>query len=285
MAAISLDLPQMLDYALIGPEALNADLAGHYVIDLRSDDMDGDGTIDFEEGHVPGAQVTTLADVVTFEAAGNGGALPVVVVCATGQTAGHAAMALRLNGVDAKVLEWGMSGWHADFDRWSSIVGDLADGFPSAWTTGPSPTPGAFGPPTLATGEPDGASILASRVDSSVLDGLNAVPPPDVLGSPSSYQVFAWQEQADWDQYGHLDGAVRLTPGSLDLDTLGWLGPGQTVVVYGWSGQTSSLIAAWLNVLGYDAVSLALGMNGLVHSQLTSHAWPGPMGYAYETGP
>jgi rhodanese-related sulfurtransferase len=40
---------------------------------------------------------------------------PILVVCYTGQSAGHAVVALRLSGYsDAKVLKWGMSGWRSD---------------------------------------------------------------------------------------------------------------------------------------------------------------------------
>ena len=55
----------------------------------------------------------------------------------------------------------------------------------------------------------------------------------------------------------------------------------ETIVTYCWTGQTSSMITAYLTVLGYDAVSLKFGSNGMIYDDLEGHKWPASADYAY----
>jgi rhodanese-related sulfurtransferase len=52
--------------------------------------------------------------------------------------------------------------------------------------------------------------------------------------------------------------------------------PDKTVVTYCWTGQTSSMVTAYLNVIGYNAVSLKFGANGMIYSNLESHKFVTP---------
>ena len=48
------------------------------------------------------------------------------------------------------------------------------------------------------------------------------------------------------------------------------------------------MIAAWLNVLGYDARTLRFSANGMIHSSLTKNRWGidvVPLDLPYDTGP
>ena len=99
----------------------------YFIIDIRKGDKYAPNVNDYEEGHISGAHSVALADVLTYEAANNTDNLPVLVVCYTGQTAGHAVMALRLNEIEAYSLKWGMSGWHTDFDVWTANLGDAVN--------------------------------------------------------------------------------------------------------------------------------------------------------------
>ncbi|PLX02444.1 MAG: hypothetical protein C0595_10880, partial [Marinilabiliales bacterium] len=45
-------------------------------------------------------------------------------------------------------------------------------------------------------------------------------------------------------------------------------------LVYCFTGQTSSYIAAWLQVLGYDAKSILFGVNKLQHTALDAAGKP-----------
>lgn len=283
-----LDLPAMLDgWITTAQNVFDTGPENFFIIDLRGADANGNGTPDFEDGHIPGAHSVALADVVTYEAANNTGDLPVVVVCFTGQVAGHATMALRLNGVPAQVLKFGMSSWHSDFDSWTGGIGDAALDYPDGWATTAAPAlMDVAEVPEIDTGASDGAGILAAQIDGTVLDGLNKIVNADVLSAYGDYQVISFWAETDWDHYGHVTDAYQIAPGDLNLGTLSALDPSETIVVYCWTGQTSSMVTAWLNVLGYDAKSMLFGANGLVHTALESHAWTDtiPADYDYDVG-
>lgn len=283
MSANGLDLPEMLATWTIAASAINGNADNYFIMDIRTAAV-------FATGHIPGAHSVALADVVTYEADNNAGNLPVVVACYTGHSAGHGVMALRLSGVTtAKSLVWGMSSWHSDFNSWDSKTGTIVGNYPGVWVDDDASTtlPSFSDIPELDTGLEDGAAILDYQLENSVLDGLNGVNNTDVLASPGSYDIYNYWAKSDWDNYGHIAGAYQLTPGDLGLETLDMLDPEATNVFYCWSGQTASLIAAWLNALGYDAKTLKFSANGMIYDQLTGHKWgvnANPGEFAFETG-
>ena len=280
MAENGLDLPEMLTGWTVTASAINAAPADYFIMDIRTAEV-------YATGHIPGAHSVAAADVVTYEAANNAGNKPVVVACYTGHSAGHSVMALRLSGITtAKSLVWGMSSWHSDFNSWAGKIGNKADDYPGSWVN--SGTPPQFESfsksPDLDTGLEDGAAILDYQIENSILDGLNGINNTDVLASPSSYDIYNYWAIADWDKYGHIDGAYQVTPGTLGLDNLDILDRDATNVFYCWSGQTASLIAAWLNALGYDAKTLKFSANGMIYDKLEGHKWgvnanPGEFNY------
>jgi len=279
MSNNGLDLPDMLASWTISASAINGNADNYFIMDIRS------GTV-YATGHIPGAHNVALADVVTYEADNNAGNLPVVVACYTGHSAGHAVMALRLSGVTtAKSMVWGMSAWHSDFNSWAGKIGNKANDYPGSWVDDDASTtlPSFSDIPELETGLEDGAAILDFQLTNSVLDGLNGVNNTDVLASPGSYDIYNYWAKTDWDHYGHIAGAYQLTPGELGLESLDMLDPSATNVVYCWSGQTASLIAAWLNALGYDAKTLKFSANGMIYDTLESHKWTAPGEFEYVT--
>lgn len=288
MAANGMDLPEMLTGWTISSATVNANPAAYFVIDIRKGDKygGGNGTPDFEDGHIVGAHSVALADVVTYEAANNAGNLPVVVACYTGHDSGHGTMALRLSGVStAKSLVWGMSSWHSNFNLWPNLIGDKADDYPGSWSmAAPTVLPSFDDTPELDTGLEDGAAILDNRIANAVLDGLNGIANTDVLSAYGSFDVYTYWPQADWDTYGSITGSYRVTPGDFGLDNLDILDPTATNVFTCWSGQQASMIAAWLNALGYDAKTLKFSANGMIYDDLQGHKAPAPGEFNYITG-
>ena len=269
METNGLDLPTMLSSWIVSAQAVfDAGLDSYFIIDIRAAD-------DFDAGHIEGAHNVALANVVTYEAANNTGDKPVLVVCYTGQSAGHAVMALRLMGADAQVLKFGMSGWHSDFDRWTANCADAANDYSGAWTTDDPPTlPSFTETTTLSTGQSEGGAILSARVNAMLSGGFKGIGGTAVLADPDDYHVINYWAETDWDTYGHIDGAYQVTPGTLTLETLDLLDPDETNVIYCWTGQTASMITAWLTVLGYDAKDLTFGVNSMIYSDLdASHKW------------
>jgi rhodanese-related sulfurtransferase len=262
----SMDIPDVLDGWITTAAAIQPELDTYYIIDIRSAE-------DFANGHIPGAVNTTLGDILT--AAGNSGGKPIIVACYTGQTAGHAVLALRLSGyANAKVLKWGMCSWNPSTAvSWPANVGSSAVGN-SNWKFPAAPAGNIeFGEPTLETTAEDGAGILAERVAALLAGGMNKVANTDVLASPSSYYVNNYWAEEDNSHYGHIADAYRILPLSLAGGEYKYLNQSATIVSYCWTGQTSSMLTAYLKVLGYDAKSLLFGANGMIYENLESHKW------------
>jgi len=264
---------------IIAPDStLQATLADFYIMDIRTDDTNENGIVDYDDGHVPGAVLSSLGSIVT-DAADSGG-LPIIVVCYTGQSAGHAVMALRLSGyTDAQVLKWGMSGWHSDFDGWTGNCTQLNH---ANWVAAPGVIADAqvFDYPEIDSDLEDGAEILSERVSALLTGGFMGVASVDVLDIPTDYFINNYWTATDVETYGNIDGAYRINP--LVLENLD---PAGIVVTYCWTGQTSSMVTAYLTVLGYNAKSLKFGSNSMIYDDLLGHKWAASMDYDYEVTP
>lgn len=198
----------------------------------------------------------------------------VVNVCYTGQTASQATSALRLLGYDAWNLKWGMCGWTGDEDvnleKWSGVEAGGWDLYTEAFNSDET-----FDLPTVELEESDVATAIETLLDayfeagtknmeSSVLfdnlaDGNDTNDPFIINYWPPLYY-----------NAGHIDGAIMWnsstdTPEykSFDISVLNELPTDREIVVYCWTGQTSSQIASYLNILGYNAYSLKFGINGI----------------------
>lgn len=249
----------------------------YYIMDLRA-------ASDYNDGHITGAVNVTLANVLTEAENANG--KPIIMVCYTGQTAGHANCALRLMGYESQVLKWGMSGWNpATSGPWDSNIGDAADGN-SNWIAPPGDITAnvEFDDPTLDVTATTGEEILAERVQAMLDGGFNGVTNADVLGNPSDYFINNYWALSDVEHYGHIKGAYRIKPLTLADGEYKNLDPSKTVVTYCWTGQTSSMVTAYLKVIGYDSKSLKFGANGMIHTTLESHKWTSsPENFTLET--
>lgn len=234
--------------------------------------------------------MVSLANVVEYVETNNSGDLPIVVVCYSGQSAGHAVMSLRLNGyTSAKVLKFGMSSWHADFDAWTGNCGNSAIDYSDAWdATTTVPDLPSFSEPMLSTGYEDGGDILDARIEAMLSGGFHGKSATEVLSNADAYNVLNYWAESDWAHYGHVQGACQLTPGTLSIEEgLKEVDPDNPNIVYCWTGQTASMITAFLTVLGFEAYDLKFGANGMIYDNLESHKWSSGacMNYEYVTGP
>jgi len=264
LVASNLDLDDILDGWITTAATVDADINNYYVIDIRQADA-------YAAGHITGAVNSTLANVLT--AAEGAGAKTIIVACYSGQTAGHAVAALRFSGYPtAKVLKWGMSGWHTTLDSWSGACKTLGH---ANWTE----SPGAIVEHTTEYDDPDltetgdGAAILAARVASLLSGSLRGVTGAAVLDAPGSYFINNYWGATDVATYGNISGAYRINPLTLAGEEYIYLDPSKDVVTYCWTGQTSSVITAYLYVLGYNSHSLKNGSNSMIYDDLTSHKW------------
>jgi rhodanese-related sulfurtransferase len=240
---------------------LAAFLAKYYIMDIRQ-------AADFANGHIQGAVNVPFANILTE--ATKAGTKPILVVCYTGQTACYAVGLLRLSDYrDAQALKWGMSGWNpATANAWNNAVnGNPANGHAN-WAYDAAPTNKVFSNPELTSFSQDGAQILKDRIAAVVAGGFKTVTNGDVLANPANYHLNNYFNTADYTNYGHIKGAYRINP--LLLIDNSYLGldpsPNVKVATYCYTGQTSAIISAYLNVLGFNAFSTSFGMNGLWNS-------------------
>ncbi len=272
MVQNNLDLDNILDGWVTSGGGINVDetdysVSDYYVIDLR-------GAADFDAGHIKDAHNATMANLLT-EAA-NAGEKTILMVCYTGQTAGRATGLLKTMGYSAKSLKWGMCGWHEDLaGKWNSNATDFSS--PNWASSGSPETPGEFSFPTINTGETEGAKILEARVQALLSRSDWGVSKTDVLANPENYFINNKWPQTSWDEYGHIAGAYRIDVAEglkigTDLETSGLkqLDSSKPVLTYCYTGQTSAITTAWLDVLGFNGKSLLFGANGITHSKLLS---------------
>lgn len=272
MAANNLDLPKMLDtwtadakltrLGGIVDSAAGYSIPSMHVIDIRP-------ATDFAAGHIKDAVNSTLANILVT--AKNMTDKPILVVCATGQTAGVACMALRLSGFStAKVLKFGMAGWNSTYSGpWTTAIGNgnQAQGHAN-WVTTASPTPGTYATPSWTSTSTDGKTILDERIAAVLAAGFSPVDPTAVLTTPANYTIVNYWTDADYTGFGHFNGAVRINPITLANNEITGFDPSKETLVYCYTGMTSSFVTTWLNVLGYKTKSIKFGANALVYDAL-----------------
>jgi len=277
---------------VITADALLADWDGsafttYTVLDIRSETI-------YNENHIETAYWTGFD---TFYDDLNGRAFPTdktfVIVCYTGQTAGQFVFALEMLDYDAKVLKFGMCGWNhtvTNGNKWDNAIGSNAvinghvDVVAHDLTT-------TYDFPEWDTGATDADGVVEARIqelietikfkkisyNDLVSTGI------DVDGTIHTYpdDVFILNYFGTGDYMpggangvpGHLDGAYQFEPkASLGItEELEHLpNDGTPIVVYCWTGTTSSQLAAYLRTLGYNAYSLLYGSNTLWHDEMTA---------------
>ena len=277
----NLDLPTLLDGWVIDPTLTTATPAGivdsaagysipdWVVFDIRS-------AADFALGHIKGSVNVALANIVTEAQAINNNDAKILVVCYSGQTAGRAVMALRLSGFpNAKVSKFGFSGWSANsaFDKWSSKISDQAVGNAN-WVSTASPALPVNALPTWTTTSTDGATILAEKINEMLAITSWSAGGADVLAAPADFSIYNFWTTEEYTTFGHFAGAFQYKPISLAGDIVSALNAENNNLVYCFTGQTSSFIVAWLNVLGYNAKSIGYGVNGLSYQALHDASKP-----------
>ena len=240
--------------------------AKYYIMDIRS-------AAAYATSHIDGAVNVAFTDILT--SAVNKGGKQILVVCYTGQTACYATALLRMYGhTNTQALKWGMTGWSDTTDSWTSKVGNIGSDS-SEWTFGSAPTLNIYDAPVLSSLSTDGAEILRNRVEDAVVAGFKTASNADVIATPSNYFINNYFSAADYAGFGHITGANKILPLTLVGNEYKNLNASAKVVTYCYTGQTSAVVTACLNVLGYEAYSLTFGMNGLSHesSQWSSNQW------------
>jgi rhodanese-related sulfurtransferase len=256
---------------VISAASLHDNLELYTVIDIRS-------LTDYDAGHIEGAYHSSLGTLLDDVGTTIPTDKPMVVACYSGQSAGHAKIALELMGYeDTQSLLFGMSSWNSSLSgSWDNNIGNT---LAIAETQNNNGDLTWHEYPTLA-GE-NAATVVEDRVEAMLAAGFKRVGYTDIQDNLSEYFIVNYFSQADYEGTGssgvpgHIPGAFQFTPyESLGLgEMLANLPTDMPIVVYCWTGQHSSQVTAYLNMLGYEAYSLTFGSNNLFYDDLTAHKW------------
>lgn len=265
-----------------------ASSANFYIIDLRS-------AADFTAGHIDGAHNVAMADLRTHMESINAASYEkIIITCYSGQTAAYATSLMRLLGYNNTfAMKFGMSAWHADFaaNYWSAKTSNVRA---SEFETTDHPKAAAGELPVLNTGHSHAEDILIARVDELLAAGFTPalITEATVFASPTNYYIVNYWPTAHYLDPGHIPGAINYVPKQdLKLSTaLTTLPTDQPIVVYCYTGTTSAFVVAYLRLLGYDARSLAYGVNAMIYDVIngvtgfTTFKASDIMNYSYVTG-
>ncbi len=254
---------------VLDAQVLYDHLSEYTVIDVR-------GQADYDGGHISGAYHSTLGTLITDLSSIPTGK-PYVVACYTGQSAGHAKIAMEMLGyADVYSLKFGMASWNSSLAP--SWTNNCADNCATVETTNNNGNLTTHAFPTLS-GDPK--TIVQERVAWMLQHGFQGKSYADISANLDQYFIINYFGEADYMGTGtagipgHIPGAYQFTPyQSMGMtQMLKYLPTDKQIIVYCWTGQTSSQITAYLNMLGYEAYSLKFGSNNLFYSNMTGGKW------------
>jgi rhodanese-related sulfurtransferase len=241
-----------------------------YLLDIRPAD-------DFAKGHIEGA---TNVPFVQWAAPDSLKSYPadktIVVICSSGATAAETVGGMRMLGFDAIALKGGMMGWTQSSNT-QQVISDLQAANNPVVNTAPSmpaASSTAGGPLTKPSNDlyesiAGTANTFMSSMPTSG-DYANNVITADVLKTKLADATEAGKlylldiRKSDvFQSVGHIDGAMSIPFKDLGAaSNLKMLPKDKKIIVICYTGNTAAQAAMILNLLGYDAVSLAYGEMG-----------------------
>jgi rhodanese-related sulfurtransferase len=240
-----------------------------YLVDIRAAEH-------WAAGHIEGSVNLAAGDVrAHIDATDLSAYDEISIICYSGQTASWLTSLLQLAGYkNVYSMKFGMSAWHADFDKWAAKVNNEKATFFVATSTDKGPEGDL---PILTTGFEAGADIFESRFDAVLAEGFGtaAVSADAVYANLGDYYIINYWPNEEYIDPGHIDGAMQYTPNvDLALDAaLKTLPTNKAIAVYCYTGQNSARIAAYLRMMGYNAKSLTYGANGMIYGEMTKGKW------------
>ncbi len=254
---------------------VTADPTKIYTIDVRA-------AADYNTKHLKNAVNITIPNLLTHVQTLNfANYKNVVVTCYSGQSAAYAVSLVRsvLPLADANKLvslKWGMSSIDSQFATTTWLTKMLNPRATTFATTDPPAKPAKGNLPTLSTGKTTGKEILESRVNTLLTAGYNiSIGEATVYTALTNYFIVNYWPVAAYKDPGHIEGAYNYDPAGkpFKLDSLlKTLPTDKPVVLYCYTGQTSSYVGAYLKLIGYDAKSLSYGANSMIYDKMKTSA-------------
>jgi rhodanese-related sulfurtransferase len=235
-----------------------------HIIDLRDPE-------DFREAHIEHAVNLQQTEVLDYflKSIDPPSFKNIFLICNDLNTSGYVAGVLRLLGYNnVFAIRFGMSGWDRSVAEkfWLANIGNELVG--KLETQGFAMNkPGAY--PEISASGNSGFEIAQERAAEVLThkpEEFN-ITIEEFLKNPEAYYTICYWPEDKYMSNGHLPGAVQYDPKkSLSRDAyLNTLPLEKPTVIYCYSGQHSTFVAAYLRMLGYDARSLAYGANGFIH--------------------
>ena len=191
----------------------------------------------------------------------------IVVYCYTGQTASFTTSYLRMMGFDAYNLKWGFCSWTSDTAQTGAGGGwyTMTPGGQALETAAHTPT-SEYTFPTVTCNATGLMGMIAERCDVVIPEWKHKTAAEVYANINDGDATNDWFLLSYWNEAtynaGHIPGSYRFEPGSLGrAESLKYLPTNKPIVVYCYTGQTSAQVATYLNMLGYDAYSMRMGMN------------------------
>lgn len=211
------------------------------IIDIRRPE-------DYAEGHLKGAWNIPYANVAEFLTKIPDDT-PLFVNCYSGQTSSQTVALLNIAGKYATNIQGGWNGGISTAEGYEAYVDTEEVTIPDE---------------TYPVDEAIVAAITDYYVDatSNTFSSFNF--PPESLAElvdakSEDYTILSIRSAEDY-AAGHIEGAINIPFGKGMQERFSEIPTDKPVVVYCYSGQTSSQTMAVLRMLGYEAYSLAGGM-------------------------
>lgn len=213
-----------------------------FIIDIRRAE-------DYAKGHLKGAVNIPYGPAVAENLDKIPDDVPVYVNCYTGQTSSQTVALLNVAGKYATNIQ---SGWNNGISQ--------AEGYEAYVDTEEYPLPEDTYEVDAAIAE--AIAAYYEEATSNAIKSFNFQPEAlmELVDAESEdYTILSVRKAEDYAQ-GHIAGAINIPFAKGMQEQLAALPTDKPVVVYCYTGQTSSQTMAILRMLGYEAYSLAGGM-------------------------
>ncbi|MEA5014805.1 MAG: rhodanese-like domain-containing protein [Candidatus Limiplasma sp.] len=232
-----------------------------FILDIRRPD-------DYAAGHLIGAVNLSFFDM---SIADNLEALPddrpIMVYCYTGQTASQVTALLNIAGKMAKNVQSGFNNAISKEEGHEKYLEDQANAVPEA----------AYAVDGAIKEALDEYFAAKMALDGTPMANFN-ISPENVKAivdeKDDNYYILSIRQAADY-AAGHIPGAANIPYGQGMEEALSQLPEDKAIIVYCYSGQTSSQTTAVLRMMGFDAYSMSGGMGN-------ADAGTGWLGQGYE---
>ncbi|MBN2758440.1 MAG: rhodanese-like domain-containing protein [Bacteroidales bacterium] len=251
--------------ALVLADEVYENIDNYLIIDIRDNGS-------YEEAHIENSINIEPNEIAKYLSVQNDLSThkKIVLVCYAGQTASYYATLLRFIGYgNVYALKWGISGWaNSSTNEWKN---NISSKYISLMEFAENKMPEKSDYPKISTGKTNGYLIINDRVQKLATEGFKKakIDASTVIENSDNYYIISYLPKEVYSE-GHIKGSVQYEPRkSLDRNTfLSTLPTNKPIAVYCYSGHQSSSVAAYLRILGYDAMTVVFGANSFMYQKM-----------------